>query len=99
MPNYSFSRLERAYLQNQPTFGTIPNSSGTASVGNANACRFIRMELNNDVAKLARPDKTGTRSQDALIGGRKVGHWSIEMSLAGNGTPGYSRFHKGSATT
>ena len=88
MPNYSFSRLERAYLQYQPTFGTIPNTSGTASVTNSNACRFMRMELQNEVALLERPDKTGTRSQEGMTSGRKVGRWSIEMSLAANGTPG-----------
>lgn len=88
MPNYSFSRLERAYLQAQPIFGIIPNSSGTASVGNANACRFIRMELQNEVALLERPDKTGTRSQEGMTEGRKMGRWSIEMSLVANGTPG-----------
>ncbi len=88
MPNYSFSRLERAYLQNQPSFGVIPNTAGTASVSNSNACRFIRMELQNEVALLERPDKTGTRSQEGMTGGRKVGRWSIEMSVAANGTPG-----------
>ena len=88
MPNYAFSRLERAYLQVQAVFGTIPNSSGTASVGNSNACRFIRMELQNEVALLERPDKTGTRSQEGMVGGRKMGRWSIEMSLVGNGTSG-----------
>lgn len=87
-PNYSFSRLERAYLQTQPTFGIIPNTSGTATVTNSNACRFIRMELQNDVALLQRPDKTGTRSQEGMTGGRRAGRWSIEMSTVGNGTPG-----------
>ena len=86
--NYSLSRLERAYLQKQPTFGTIPNASGTASVSNSNACRFMRMELQNEVALLERPDKTGTRSQEGMTSGRKVGRWSIEMSLAANGTAG-----------
>lgn len=88
MPNYSFSRVERAYLQAQPVFGTIPNSGGTASVAGSNACRFIRMELQNEVALLERPDKTGTRSMEGMTGGRKMGRWSIEMSLAANGTPG-----------
>ena len=86
--NYSFSRLERAYLQKQPTFGTIPNTSGTASVTNSNACRFMRMELQGDVALLERQDKTGTRSQEGMVGGRKAGRWSIEMDLAANGTAG-----------
>ena len=88
MANFSFSRLERAYLQAQPVFGTIPNTTGTATVGNSNACRFIRMELQNVVGQLERPDKTGTRSQEGFVLGRKSGRWSIEMSLAGNGTSG-----------
>jgi hypothetical protein len=48
----------------------------------------MRMELQNEVALLERPDKTGTRSQEGMTSGRKVGRWSIEMSLAANGTPG-----------
>lgn len=88
MPEYSFSRLERCYLQAQPTFGTIPNTSGTATVANGDACRFMRMELQNEVALLERPDKTGTRSMEGMTGGRKIGRWSIEMSLHGSGTPG-----------
>jgi hypothetical protein len=88
MANYSFSRLERAYLQLQPTFGVIPNSSGTATVANANACRCMHMELQNDVILLERPDKTGTRSQEGMIAGRKMGRWSIELAQAANGTPG-----------
>lgn len=88
MPNFSFSRLERCYLQQQPTFGTLPNTSGTASVGNSNACRFMKMTLQNEVALLERPDKTGTRSMEGMVGGRKMGKWSLEMSLHANGTPG-----------
>ncbi len=87
-PNYSFSRLERAYLQIQPVFGTIPNSTGTASVSNSNACRFMHLELQNEVALLVRGDKTGTRSQEGMIGGRKIGRWNISMDLAANGTAG-----------
>lgn len=88
MPSYSFSRLERCYLQVQPTFGLIPNTSGTASVGNANACRFISMSMQNDTALLERPDKTGTRSAEGMTGGRRATTWSLEMSTHANGTPG-----------
>lgn len=88
MANYSFSRLERCYLQKQPVFGTIPNTSGTATVGNSNACRFIKLELQNQAALLTRADKTGSRSQEGGVLGRKSGTWNIEMSLAANGTPG-----------
>lgn len=84
----SLSRLERLYLQTQPVFGTIPNTSGTASVGNTNACRFMHMELQNETALLARQDKTGSRSQEGMTGGRKAGRWTVSMDLAANGTPG-----------
>lgn len=88
MPIYSFSRLERAYVQQQPVFGVIPNTSGTASVGNSNAMRFMHMELSNEVNLLVRGDKTGTRSQEGMTLGRKIGRWNISMDLAANGTAG-----------
>ena len=88
MPNYSFSRLERAYVQTQPVFGTIPNSSGTATVTGTNAMRFMKMELQNDPALLVRQDKTGTRSQEGMVLGRKVGRWNIQLDVAANGTAG-----------
>jgi len=84
----SISRLERAYLQAQPVFGTIQNTSGTASVGNSNACSFMHMELQNETALLVRGDKTGSRSMEGMTGGRRVGRWNISMDLAANGTPG-----------
>lgn len=88
MSNFSLSRLERAYLQTQAVFGTIPNSTGTATVGNSNACRFMHMELQNDTALLVREDKTGTRSMEGMTGGRRVARWNISMDLAANGTAG-----------
>jgi hypothetical protein len=48
----------------------------------------MKMELQNEVALLERPDKTGTRSMEGMVGGRKVGRWSIEMSTAANGVSG-----------
>ncbi len=90
--NYSLSRLERLYLQKQPTFGVIPggnlSSPTTASVAGGNACRFIRMRLTNETAVIVRPDKTGSRSQTAGIKGRTFGRWSMEMSMVGNGSAG-----------
>jgi hypothetical protein len=86
MPNYSLSRLERLFLQMQTAFGTIPNSSGTATVAAANACRHIKATLTNEVATLMRRDKTGSRTATQGVAGRKYGRWSTEMSLAPNGT-------------
>lgn len=85
----SFSRLERIYLQKQPVFGTIPNAGGVATLSGADACRAMPGGVwQNEVALLTRPDKTGTRSQEGMIGGRKIGKWSIEMGLVGSGTAG-----------
>lgn len=88
MSDFSFSRVERAYVQTQPTFGTIPNSSGTATVAASDAMRFMHMEITSDTALLVRDDKTGTRSQEGMTGGRRVGRWNISLDLAANGTAG-----------
>jgi len=88
MPSYSFSRMERGYLAVQPSFGVIPNGSGTASLAGSDACRFIKMGLENQVALLTRPDKTGTRSAQGMVGGRRISTWNVEQSLVANGTQG-----------
>ena len=88
MPNYTFSRNERLYLQKESTFGTIPNTTGTATLAGSNACRHVKAMLKPDVAILKRPDKTGTRSTSVGVPGRKTGTWSAEMSLVANGTAG-----------
>jgi len=85
---FSLSRNERIFLQIQSAFGTIPNTSGTATVAGANACRFIKAGLNPAVVLLTRPDKTGVRTPTQGIAGRKNGSWAVEMSLAANGAAG-----------
>ena len=86
--SYALSRLERIYLQVMSQYGTIPNTSGTATLAASNACRFIKCALDPDVAVIPRQDKTGTRSRTAGQAGRKFGKWSLEMSLAPNGVAG-----------
>ncbi|CAB4130900.1 hypothetical protein UFOVP130_43 [uncultured Caudovirales phage] len=85
---FSFSRNERIYLQVESVFGTIPNSTGTATVAGSNCCRHVKAMLKPDVALLKRPDKTGTRTRPPGVAGRKTGSWSMDLSLAGNGTAG-----------
>ena len=85
---YAFSRNERVYLQKETAFGTIPNTGGTASVSGSNACRHVKTSLVPDVALLVRPDKTGSRTQTVGVAGRKLGKWSLDMSLAANGAAG-----------
>jgi hypothetical protein len=88
VPNYALSRLERLYAQIQSAYGTIPNTTGTATVGNANAFRSIKASMDNDIATIERQDKTGSRTRTAGVAGRRFGKWSLEASLAPNGTAG-----------
>jgi hypothetical protein len=88
MPNFSLSRNQRIYLQNETVAGTINNTSGAATVTGSNACRFIRCSTSPSVALLKRPDKTGSRTPTAGVAGRKTAAWNVEMSLAANGVAG-----------
>lgn len=88
MANFALTHLERLYAQVETTYGIIPNTTGTATVGNSNACRFIRATLDNEVALIDRPDKTGTLSMMVGVRGRSMAKFSVEMSIAPNGTAG-----------
>jgi hypothetical protein len=85
---FALSRLEHLYAQIETTYGQIPNSGGTASVANSNACRFIRASIDTDVAMIQRPDKTGTRTIPKGSRGRSFAKWMSEMSIAPNGVAG-----------
>lgn len=81
--NGALSRLERIYLVSQgTTIGTF------AAATNSSAMRHIKCVLKNDVATLLRRDKTGARTATVGVRGRGFGNWSIEASLAPNGTGG-----------
>lgn len=85
---YAESRQERLYIQLQTSCDQIPNTAGTATVAAGDACRFIGMNLNNQPEMFQRPDKTGTRSIQKGIKGRKFASWDVRMSLAGSGVAG-----------
>ena len=82
------SAAQLGYVQLESSFGTIPNTTGTASVGNANAFRGISLLTTPSKSLINRPDKNSSLSRTAGIGGRKSGNWSISASLAGNGAAG-----------
>jgi hypothetical protein len=82
------SRNQSCFVQVESTYGTIPNSSGTASVANSNACRIMSLEVKPQYGRIDRPDKTGTLSATVGVGGRKSATWTAKMSLAGSGTAG-----------
>jgi hypothetical protein len=86
--SFALSRLEHLYPQVETTYGQAPNTGGTATVANANACRFIKFSADTQAALIERPDKTGTRSLMAGVLGRKAASWAAEMSIAPNGVAG-----------
>lgn len=85
---YANSTQQRGYVQREATFGTIPNSTGTATVGNSNAFRFIKLATDAVRSTIDRPDKTGSFSMTQGKAGRRSGNWSMSCSLAGSGAAG-----------
>ncbi len=88
MSNKAFSRNEFFYLQDESSFGTIPNAGGTASVANGDACAMIQFKMNRTTDSIFRKDKTGSRTATAGIGGRKIANFSSSMSLVTSGVAG-----------
>lgn len=85
---FALSRNERCYVQLESTYGTIPNTAGTADLGNDDAFRHVRFQCMNDVQVIDRPDKTGTRSQTVGTAGRKFARFALEMGLSAYGSAG-----------
>ena len=86
--NKMMSRQEIFCLQNEATFGTIPNTTGTATVSGANACAMIQFKMNRVTDKYIRKDKTGSRTGTAGIAGRKIANFSSNKSLVTSGVAG-----------
>lgn len=82
MSNFALTRLEHAYMAVQTVYGTAVAASNT------NACRHIKLSLDNEVAEIDRKDKTGSRTPLPSQMGRKGGKWNMELSLAPNGAAG-----------
>jgi hypothetical protein len=82
------SKSQIGYVQVESTYGTIPNSTGTATVANADAFRLINLVTKGDTGQVQRPSKTATLSRTAGILGKKTGSWSARVELAGSGAAG-----------
>lgn len=70
------------YVQKESSWGVIPNSSGTATVGNTDACRIISLDTSRSQELIDRPDKLPTADYTIGAGGRKTANWTCSMSLA-----------------
>jgi hypothetical protein len=82
------SSSQIGYVQVETTYGEIPNSTGTATVANADAFRLINLVTKGDTNQVARPSKTTTLSRTAGILSKKAGNWSTRVELAGSGAAG-----------
>ena len=83
-----FARKQRCYPQLQSTFDVIPNSGGTATVGNSDCCLITDLKTEPKQAEIQRPDKTGSVDRIIAQAGRRIASLTASMSAAGNGTAG-----------
>jgi len=88
MSNQSYSASQYGFVLPEVTFGTVPNSSGTASVANSNAFRLTKLDPGYTRPLIVRGDKTGQASAPIGQYGRYGGQWSMACDLAGSGTAG-----------
>lgn len=92
----ALSENQRVYLQanvdgssNPIWAATLPNTSGTATVGNSNAVNHIDCVLSGSATLLRNKSKTGTLSQLRGAKGRMApGSWSLRSHMQGNGAAG-----------
>lgn len=88
MANKIMSRQESFLLQNETTYGQIPNTAGTATVSGSNGCAMIQLKTNRTTDTVVRRDKTGSRTATAGIAGKQIASWNASMSLVTSGVAG-----------
>ena len=83
------SRDERNYVQVvTPYVGQIPNAAGTASVGNGDAIRLVKLALDAETPTIQSAAKTGALGRLAGFTGQRGGKWSAEMPFQLSGAAG-----------
>src|ERR1035437_9440230 len=88
MANSSNTRIQRLYAQNETTWGTIPNTTGVATLAGSNCCRMSALDIQLAQQEIVRSDKTGSLGITMGILGRRQTTWSAKMTLAPNGAAG-----------
>jgi hypothetical protein len=88
MANQTATAKQRAYVQTEPSWGTIPNNAGAATLagGDAYLCESLEMNMTRPLNQ--RPDKTGALGLLKGTPGRGSASWSTRCSLAGSGAAG-----------
>jgi hypothetical protein len=82
------SQSQIGYVQIEAAYGTIPNSTGTATVANGDAFRVISLKTQGDTGLIDRPSKTTVLGRTVGILGKKTGSWSTVVEMAGSGAAG-----------
>lgn len=89
MANFQEVRLQRGYAQLETAWGTVPNSSGAATVTGSNAFGFQTSTMSQAQPELNNPVKTGHLGQiDGQLGRRNSSSWQIDAPLIGSGSAG-----------
>jgi hypothetical protein len=88
MGNQAATRIEHLYLQDEATYGIIPNAGGTATVGNSNAALLAHFQMYNVAPVIRRVDKTGSRSLIPGARGRVHCEFNGEFDMAASGVAG-----------
>lgn len=79
---------QRGYVQAETTWGTIPNTTGVATLSADDAFLFTDLTINDNAETAERPDKTGSFSRVVGIKTRRNGTFTVRGSLPGVSTAG-----------
>ena len=89
MASFQETRLQRAYVQLESLWGTVPNSGGAATVANGNAFGFASLSMGQDQPELNNPVKTGNLGMiDGTLGRKGPLAFSVDAPLIGSGSAG-----------
>jgi hypothetical protein len=88
MANQAPSVSQFCFVTTESVYGTVNNSSGTATVVNGDAVRLSGLQTDPTQPLVSRDVKTGYLTPLVQIPGRPVCSWSMNTELCGNGTAG-----------
>ena len=84
----SQSIIEQVYVQQESTWGQIPNSSGTATVAGGDAMRHTKCDITAEQQEIPDKDKTGSISYTRGSSGARGARYSLTWEARPNGAAG-----------